>query len=773
MTGLRIFARKWKSLANLIAKCFAIGVLANAVSPEVLATGYSGPRQFLDDGGKKVDGSPQFYWELEVKRLAKDFKPTEKRVTGKPAKKAESEDAGETPAPHDNFTAETDTKDFALALKGGRIKPGDPAKATQQHEAARKFIMEAIKNGAAPAPEEFASEFADYHRGALAYRLGKEHWQEARAAWEGLLKRPAAERHFRTVWATFMLGKVALKSGDPEAVNWFRKTRELAKEGFADSLGMAADSYGWEGRSEWKQGHLDKAARLFLTQLALGDESAVVSLKAVLPDRESVEGMLNYGPEYEETSNWTDEQKKASEEKTRAVLRAAVNDPLLRRLETAHILATEAGVVPFEGGSESVHVNRCARWLAAIKEARLDKVEDAEYIGWVAYANGDYKGAAHWLELAGHVTPASCWLRAKLQKRAGKLQDALTSMAQAWQGIRGLTSYTAWKEQPESRDEDNDYTYRRTGDDWSFEQFASGDLGSLHLVRADFVEAMDTFLKGGLWTDAAYVAERVLTADELKKYVDQQPPSSAEKKEGGIYPKHLRDLLGRRLVREDRYEEAAAYLQPPYEKILKSYAGRLKYAADPKMPKEARAEAWFTAAWLARHEGMELMGTEVAPDVADTDGEFTITDLARQRLTGKIETTEYEGEQEKTVATPISLKASKQELQRLAKNKIVPDLRFHYRVIAAALALKAAALLPDNSEELADVVNTAGGWVKDRDNKLADSYYLVLLKRCPKTEIGRAAKEKRWFVDQGGPWTAKQAEERALLRKSVGLDKSE
>ena len=167
------------------------------------------------------------------------------------------------------------------------------------------------------------------------------------------------------------------------------------------------------------------------------------------------------------------------------------------------------------------------------------------------------------------------------------------------------------------------------------------------------------------------------------------------------------------------------------------------------------------------------MGTEVAPDVANSGGEFSITDLARQRLTGKIETIEYEGEQEKTVATPISLKASKQELQRLAKNKIVPDVRFHYRVIAAALALKAAALLPDNSEELADVVNTAGGWVKDRDNKLADSYYLVLLKRCPKTEIGRAAKEKRWFVDQGGPWTAKQEEEHTLLRKSVGLDKSE
>ena len=88
-----------------------------------------------------------------------------------------------------------------------------------------------------------------------------------------------------------------MKSGSADAVQWFRRTRALAREGFVDSLGMAADSYGWEARSEWKQGHPEKAAPLYLTQLALGDESAVYSLKALIPDREPVDGMLNYGPE--------------------------------------------------------------------------------------------------------------------------------------------------------------------------------------------------------------------------------------------------------------------------------------------------------------------------------------------------------------------------------------------------------------------------------------------------------------------------------------------
>src|SRR6202012_6087319 len=113
-------------------------------------------------------------------------------------------------------------------------------------------------------------------------------------AWLALLNRSASERHYRTLWATFMLGKLATKAGDQDAAKWFQKTRELAKQDFADSLGMAADSYGWEGRAEWKQGHPEKAAPLFLTQLALGDESALVSLKALIPDRDPIDGMLNY-----------------------------------------------------------------------------------------------------------------------------------------------------------------------------------------------------------------------------------------------------------------------------------------------------------------------------------------------------------------------------------------------------------------------------------------------------------------------------------------------
>jgi tetratricopeptide (TPR) repeat protein len=767
MTRSRPFGRRWKNWPKLgIRWHWELALIAITAVQNCDATGFYGPTVYLDEGGKNVSASPEFYWELEAKRLAKGFAPPEKRVSA-PVSDRQTETDDTADNAKSQMTADADGKDFAAALGEGRIKPENSEKATQQHEAAREFIDKADDKTPDTPPEEFASEFADYHHGALSYRIRK--WDEARKAWEQLLNRPAEERHYRTVWATFMLGKLSLKTGDPEAVKWFQRTRDLAKEGFADSLGMAADSYGWEGRSEWKQNHPEKAAKLFLTQLALGDESAIVSLKALIPDREPIEGMLNYGPEPDQKQGWSEEQKKAEEQKTLLALKTAAEDPVLRRLVTAHILATESSAALSEEGpwSGSARVNRCSRWLAVIKETHLDQVEEAEYLGWVAYTGGKYQDAARWLELAKNDTPAAYWLRAKLQQRAGRLEEAATSMVQAWQSIESIETYTGWT--GGSGDRENELP--RTDGSWSFAQFASGDLGALQLERAKFVPALDILRKGGLWDDMAFVAERVLSADELKAYVDQLSAQSGttNSKDEDTTGK-LRYLLGRRLVREDRYNEAGRYLRAPYDQVLDQYVRALKNGADENLPKLERARAWFTAAWLARHDGMELMGTEGSPDGFSFGGDFELPDLAKQRQSGVYEITRYVDGKDKTTTLPITLKASKAELQRLAKNKISPDLRFHYRVIAGALAIRAAGFLEDNSAELADVVNTAGLWVKDRDERTGDRYYQILEKRCAMTDIGRAAIAKHWFVDETGPWSTEQQAAYEKLHKELGIE---
>ena len=757
------------------------------------ATGFYGPQLYLDNGGRNLAQSPEFYWDLEVTRLAKNFKPAEKRV---PLSYAEENSANEGEQTNKEIrdkmgakmTADADALDFSMALKEGRIQPPDPAGATAQHTAARNYIANANDNSPGALPEEFASEFSDYHQGAFAYRQLK--WAEAKVAWETLLKRPADERHYRSVWAAFMLGKIALKQTDfATAVKWFQASRDFAKNGFADSLGLAADSYGWEGRSELKQGHPEEAAKLFLTQLALGDKSAIVSLKALVPDRPAIDGFVNYGPASEEdSSQWTEDRQKAEDAKALQALKAAAKDPWLRQLVTVHVLATESDSTlaqeeTYENPADlAKRVNRCARWLSVIKDARVEHVENAEYLGWVAYTNGDYQGAERWLKLADQNTPAALWLSAKLLRRAGKLDEAVVAMQRAQQTITSADAYPPLSQDPA---EYGDFRFASgtdfEGEHWPFEKSAGGDLGALLLEQAQFTPALATLLNGaengsdegdGLWDDAAFIAERVLKTDELKTFVDRQPVPTGTPESGGDFPlMRLRYLLGRRFVREDRYTEAGSYLKSPYDKVLAVYANALEVGANEKLSKLERARAWFKAAWLARYDGMEIMGTEGAPDGFSTRGDFEIPDLAKQEESGVYVVTKYNdpsGEEKKT-NVPIILKPSKDELTRLGESKTSPDLRFHYRVIAGALAIRAAALLGDNTEELADVLNTAGAWVKDRDAKLGDRYYQILKNRAAKTKIGRQAVAKHWFVSESGPWSTEQQAAYDKLHKDLGL----
>ncbi|MGZ5022062.1 MAG: hypothetical protein ACXWAX_05725 [Chthoniobacterales bacterium] len=718
-------------------------LLAALATSSAFATGYYGPSVYLNDGGRRVAASPEFYWDLEVKRLSSNFHPKEKFV-GEPGFSMSGEwSRAEREKPLIERTAKADLDDFAAALRAGRIKPPDPAQASAQHEAARA----AINSSAKTLPDEFPSEFADYHRGAIASTP-----EEACKIWERLLARPAEERHFRSVWAAFMVGKRFLKEGNPEASAWFQRTRELAQQGFNDSLGMAADSYGWEARSEWKQGHPEKAAPLFLTQLSLGDESAVISLKALIPDREPVEGMLNYGPESEEQQKWDEATRKAYDEKVLRELKNAARDPLRRRLVTLHILAVQSEPYFAEDMGRPA-VNRAARWLNAIEEAHPGKIDDAEYLGWIAYGDGKYDQATRWLAFSDGQTPAALWLKSKLQRRAGKLDEALRTMAQAWETLRDRAAYSGWK--PAQELEDGEH-FSGEGDHWSFEDSASGDLGALRLARSEFVGALDVLAKAKMWSDAAFVAERVLTLDELKKYVDALPAAVPKEHDANDPAEKLRYLLGRRLVREDRYAEAAPYLPPRYAERLQAYVNALNDGASSKLSKAERARAYFKAAWMARYDGMELMGTEGAPDGFISEGNFPEPDLAKERESGTYIKTSYDNSGEHETHVPATLKANAEDKARLTKQKIRPDVRFHYRVIAAALALRAAELLPDNSAELADVLNYGGRWAQDRDQKMADRCYLLLKQRGAKTEIGRAAMAKRWFVDQNGPWSSEE-----------------
>ncbi|MEK0445176.1 MAG: hypothetical protein RLZZ399_497 [Verrucomicrobiota bacterium] len=752
-----------------------------ADSPPLHATGPIYPERWLDQGAISWEKSPEFFWADELRTWAKDFLPPEKwgRTSRSDAashrlppewEERLTPDAAHRLAEMEHGTREADTLDFEDAIGRGRLNPTNPEKARLQHQAARKRLSDAgglFQLRRAPSPtgeprpplhgrsaeeilsgdwDEEPSEFADYHRGARAFFLGEDHEAEARAAWEGLLSKPAQQRHYRSVWAAFMLGKLALRSADySRALHWFAQTRQLAREGFADTAGLAADTYGWEARAQLRAGHPELAAPLYLTQLALGDETAIDSLKALIPDREGMDSRPWQPPKAE-------------------LLRSLAVHPVLRRLMTLHVLVTAND--PGWGGSREIATEappRCRLWLEALEERPLTALEDAQYIGWIAYSGGRYSEAARWLALANPSHPYSLWLKARLARRSGKLREAATLMANVLKSFQGKTANTGL---------DRDFT---TG------HYAAGDLAGIHLSRADFVAAMEGFWAGHLEDDAAFLADWVLSLEELEQFVSVHVPTGPRPKdqassETSPRPNEitgndqegywLRYLLGRRMVRNGRHTDARKYLPQSVLPQLERLIAEQKIMNDPKKSRYLRARSAFTAAWITRHFGMELMGTYAEPDGFWSGGDLEPGQLDRERGRGVSLEFSFEGkpgsERERFVEKPMKLwlPATAKERTRIARNAPHPNKRFHYRYVAADLAWKAATLLPDHSLELADVLNTAGNWLRVRDDKAADRFYQALEKRCAKTPLGAEAKARRWFVPEtAGPWSDALQEE--------------
>lgn len=529
-------------------------------------------------------------------------------------------------------------------------------------------------------PDGLPAEFGDYLRGALLYH--RQRYPEAAAAWEKLLARPEKERRYRSTWAAFMLGKVYLRGDRAKAVEWFQRTRKLAQDGFVDSLDLAGDSYGWEARAERERGRFDKSLALYMGRARAGDASAAASIR--LAGRSALEA--------------------GGED-----LVAVAKDPGAREAMTVFVLSPPT---PYSELAESDA--DAAAWLAAVKIAGVKKVEAADRLAWAAYLAGDFESASQWLDKAPD-TPQTAWVRAQLLLRDGKLSEARPLLEKA----------AAVPPTPE------DYGFGPLGlGPYATRERVRAEQAVVQLTQKEYVPALDLLMANGYWSDAAYVAERVLTADELKAYVDKLPKVTKDQEPGWETASRssIRHLLGRRLVREGRIAEAAPYFPEEVKPQLQALASELKKAGDAKLSAAGRAHAGFRAACLTRQSGLELLATEGGPDWAEHGGSFALGSLADLR-------------KEQTVFKP-----SEDELARAERHRVQPDKRYHYRYRAADLAWDAAQLLP-NGDEKAGVLATAGNWLQNDDPKAADRFYKALVRCCGDTELGQAADEKRWFPE--------------------------
>ncbi|MNF87290.1 hypothetical protein D3C84_697540 [compost metagenome] len=187
-----------------------------------------------------------------------------------------------------------------------------------------------------------------------------------------------------------------------------------------------------------------------------------------------------------------------------------------------------------------------SKLIKSLQNSTRGSLDNADRLAAVNYQQGDYASAKAFLEQAGDGGLA-WWLRAKLALRDGDKTAAAAAYAKAAQAFPQNESWG------DRRTPDFDYETLQP------KCRVNGESAILALQRGDYLQAFDQLYRSQsiYWFDAATVAERVLTLEELKHYVDTQvpaPPPLTQQQRDNYVPlpvaASLRNLLGRRLLRE-------------------------------------------------------------------------------------------------------------------------------------------------------------------------------------------------------------------------------
>jgi hypothetical protein len=706
--------------------------IAAITAGAVWACGPDFPSQLLDHRDATLKATPQnsFAWEAAHLLPATDkLQAHESEVspydTPKPAGDAAAQ--GLTSAQWQRVLTLRQSADGGKAYDDGKDLPEDLrlyVAGAMDYAAANKACAAAAKPAeattaaAAPVPND-ATTACDKPDQATMDR--------AIASFEKVLALPPDQAKLRSVWAAYSLGRIhaqrantavndaaAFKRERDAAAKAFQLARTLAVAGAADTQGLAVSSFGEEARlylyngkqqCSWVNLYVDDndcgtgiaatdlkhAIALYAAQAGHGSDSAVQSLATL-------------------ANNVLRDDDRAA---------ALVDGPLSQRLLVAYALARVGDGADSDAATAApAKPNPVLPALVqAIEKQGLDHVAGADRLAALAYRSGRYDLAA---TLAAKAPgPLASWVDAKLALQKGDLAAAAAAYAQAAKAFPTAND-------PKAAIEPSNVL------------LMGGEQGVLALARGEYVEAMGhlyaaasraggdgntyTDEDGGIGygNDTFYVAERVLTIDELKAFVDAHAvatPAPAPSKDQnhqygtGTLADNLRWLLARRLMRAKRYAEAQAYFpssgDPRFGDVdlrakASEYASDLHHA-DSAWTDIGKAQARYAAAVIARENGMELLGFEQGPDYEDNGGGF-------------------QGGSGHSAADLKQTFVTDGERQRFADSAAKLNWRFHYRYIAADEAAAAAELLPPRSQAFAAVLCKAASWMREGPPDYDDHY---------------------------------------------------
>ena len=633
-----MLTRNWPRHLLCLSLCLPLG--------SALACGPDFPMRLLDNRGQTLADLPEGNFNFELSRLGKTIAGL-KNVTAA------------THNPNDMYGEEN-------AAAEAREKAEQAGLSVEQQALVKQLrgLTDARQVEAQGA--SLPAEIRLYVAGAVAFATGDH--QLAVEYFNKLLALPADQRPLRSTWAAYSKGRTwfAMSSAGGDAVealelsrDAFRLARQLSIDGFSDPLELGVASLGEEARVLRTAGDWSGAIELYEAQNLHGSAVGYTSLKQLMNELAEL-------PEAE--------------------LAELLQHKAVQQLVTASLVSRQG----WSFGDEPPNEKKLVKLLQNSTRGSLD---NADRLAAMSYQQGDYAGAKAFLENAGDGGLA-WWLRAKLAVRDGDKNAAAAAYSKAAQAF------------PQSED----WGYRRTPD-WAYEAVqpkcrVEGESAILALQRGEYLQAFVQLYRSNsvYWFDAATVAERVLTVEELKKYVDDNvpaPPALTQQERDNYVPlsvaASLRNLLGRRLLREGHYADAVAYFDNPDLQNKARLYGEQRLKADAAWWPTKRASALYNAAWTAREWGMDILGYEMAPDYATFGGNYSL----------------------ESAELKVGPLVSEAEVQRQVASEAKPDQRYHYRFVATKLAGRAADNLPHTSQAFAAVLCNAAGWNSSLEDQSA------------------------------------------------------
>lgn len=524
--------------------------------------------------------------------------------------------------------------------------------------------------------------------------------------YEGVLALPPAERRHRSTWASYMLGRTR---GWPDGTGFYRQVRRLVDEGYADDAGLAASSLGQEARLYLEQGDRVTAVKLYAEQAALGHPSAAPSLLFV------ARAAIADGAEA-----------------------ALIADPIGQAV-IATYLATRRAELTDDAAARVWQALLAARHLAA-----------PERLAVIAYQEGRWDRATALVARAG-ASPLASWVRAKLALRAGDRAGADRALAAAEAGYADRDGGCA-----------QDGGYDACWDPRRVDR-VRGERALVALADGRWLDAMARLWgsHGTYASDVAYVAERVLTIDELARFVrDLDAGAPAEHEPWTMDADVLAAILGRRMMRAGRYAEAMAYLPASARAPAMAYAAARSALAHTDDP-IAQAELLYTASLFARRDGLEILGTAAAPDWELYEAQYD-PDVRWEWVEDSDPDPDVDNGHELIRVERLG-PDSAAEAGRFVASAPASPRRYHYRHLAADLAEAAADRLPHRSQAYAMALCQAAKYVHTTDPEREQRLWRRYVRTgpaavsfdfgidCPAPDFARA---RRYLPRHRAPWPA-------------------